>query len=89
MDAQPGQSQNKQLQQVNICYKTMLRKMIRNGFNQTNDFKYIINDKRLHSICKTPTISNFIQVQQTKYLAHIIRQPESIITKQITFEILK
>ena len=75
-----------QLHRINVCYKTMLRKMIRKGFKLTSDYKYLINDKTLQSICKTINILDFIRLQQTKYLAHIIKKPDLAATKQITFE---
>ena len=75
-----------QSQRINVCYKTMLRKMIRKRFKQTSDYKHIINDKTLQSICKTTNILDFIRLQQTKYSAHIIRKPDLATTKQITFE---
>ena len=50
------------LQKIDTCYKFMLRKMIRNGLKQTTDYKYIITDKKLHSICKTTNVSDFIKL---------------------------
>ena len=70
-----------QLQEIDTCYKCILRKMIRNGLKQTKDYKYIITDKKLHSICKTTNVSDFIKLQQSKYLAHIIRKPDCATTK--------
>ena len=75
-----------QLQEIDTCYKFMLWKMIRNGPKQTKDYKYIITDKKLHSICKTTNVSDFIKLQQSKYLAHIIRKPDCATTKILTFE---
>ena len=75
-----------QLQKIDTCYKFMLWKMIRNGLKQTKDCKYIITDKKLHSTCKTTNVSNFIKLQQSKYLAHIIRKPDCAATNIVPFE---
>ena len=75
-----------QLQEIDTCYKFMLRKMIRNGLKQTKDCKHVITDKKLHSMCKTTNVSDFIKLQQSKYLAHIIRKPDCATTEILTFE---
>ena len=65
------------LKELDSCFKFMLRKIIRNGFKQATDYKYIINDHKLHKICKTTNVSDVIRFQLAKYFAHIIRKPDS------------
>ena len=57
------------------------------GGNEDDEesYKMKIGTNRLLEICKTKNISNFINRQQTKYAAHIIRQPNSSQTKQLLF----
>ena len=54
----------------------MLRKLIRNGFEQkdakNNDFKFKITNEQLHRICGTEDMSDYILHQQLKFIAHII-----------------
>ena len=40
---------------------------------------------RLLEICKSENLSEFVRKQQTKFAAHIIRQPNSSQTKQLLF----
>ena len=75
-----------QLQKCVVCYKTMLRKMLRNGFNQTNNYKFTITDKVLLKTCTTTNVSDFIKSQQRKYLAHVIRKFDNATTKKLIFE---
>ena len=75
-----------QLQKCDVCYKTMLRKMLRNRFNQTNDYKFTITNKILLKTCKTTNVSDFSKLQQTKYLARVIRKSDNATTKRLIFE---
>ena len=69
--AKSWSASKQQLQRINVCHKTTLRKMIRKGLQQTSGYKYIITNKTLRSICKTSTnILDFTRLQQTKDLAH-------------------
>jgi hypothetical protein len=49
-----------------------------------DSFKMKIGTDRLLEICKSPNMSEFIRKQQTKFGAHIIRQPISSQIKQLS-----
>lgn len=78
------------LNKFDSTYRIMLRKIIWGGFERTDrsndDFSYKISNKKLHQICRTEDISNFIKQQQANYLAHIIRKENNTATKRLTFE---
>ena len=48
--------------------RSFLRRMIRNGFKQvdrnSNDFRLMISNAQLHTICGTKDVSDFIKIQQ-------------------------
>jgi len=58
--------------------------MIKNGFKHTSDYKYVIDNNALLNLCKTNKVSDFIPLQQIKYLNHFIRKPNSATTKRLT-----
>lgn len=81
---------NKQQQQrIRSCYNTMLRKMIRRGFERRNrdenDFSFIITNDDVLRICKTEDVITYTEKQQTKYLAHIARRSNDNTAKRLLF----
>lgn len=78
-----------QLDRLDITYRTFLRRMVRNGFKridrENNDFRLVITNANLHSLCGTRDISEFIQLQQSHYTAHVIRMPNERSLKQLMF----
>ena len=66
----------------------MLRKMIKGGlqrYDEENDFRYKICNKKLLEICNTENVTDFIARQQTKYLAQLVRQSNTTLTKRLLF----
>jgi len=63
--------------------------MVRNGFTQvdrdSNDFRLVITNDDLHTICGTHDISEFVKRQQSNYASHIIRMPNERSLKQLMF----
>ena len=63
--------------------------MIRGGFShvdeQRNDYRYRINNEKLHNICGTDELSIFIKKQQVNYSKHVIRMPQSRSLKMLMF----
>ena len=61
--------------------------MVRNGFKQidgeNNDFRLFVTNANLHSLCGTRGISEFIQLQQSHYTAHVIRKPSERSLKKL------
>ena len=70
---------SQQIDRLDVVYRIFLRKMVRGGFKcideAGNDFRLRINNARLHEICHTSDVSNFVRSQQYHYAAHIIRIP--------------
>jgi len=63
--------------------------MMRNGFKQidrdSNNYRLVITNDNLHSICGTCDVSEFIKQQQTNYTAHVIRMPNERSLKHLMF----
>ena len=80
---------NSQFQRLDVTYRTLLRRMIRGGFKRIDyddgDFRYKITNDKLHEICKTSDVSNFIRLQQKRYAGHVIRMPIERNAKQLMF----
>ena len=75
-------------QKLKMCsmYHLMLRKMVKGGFKRKKDswsFKYT-NDELL-KLCKTEGLDVFIERQQKKFLAHMIRMDNDSTTKRLLF----
>ena len=80
---------SKQIDHLDVIYRTFLRRMIRGGFKFVdeagNDYRLRISNTRLHEICKTTDVSSFVRCQQPNYAAHVIRMPSSRTTKELMF----
>ena len=64
----------------------MLRRMIRGGFQQNEDYQYKITNSKLHEICKTEDVfDDFVARQQVNYCAHLVRQQNTFLTKRLLF----
>ena len=63
--------------------------MIRGGFKRIGDndgdFRQKLNNKKVHAICCTSNVSNFIQKQQNDYAGHVVRMPIECCEKQLMF----
>jgi len=53
------------------------------------DWGYIINNERLREITKTKTITQYYELQQIKWIAHVIRRENDNICKILTFHSTK
>ena len=78
-----------QLNRLDTTYRNLLRRMIRGGFKfvdeKNNDFRLAIDNERLHSICGTEDVSNFIMKQQRSYAEHVIRMSTTRNVKLMLF----
>ena len=81
-----------QSSKIDAAFRQLLRKCVRNGLarnsqsqNTENRFKYRINNVKLLKICKIENISAYVATQQKKYLAHIVRKPDTSSLKRLTF----
>jgi hypothetical protein len=82
-----------QYQKLDVCYRLLLRRMVRGGFRRCNDdingeaddFKLKISNNKLHEICNTSDVSTFIKQQQENYAGHLIRTDWNRNTKKLLF----
>ena len=75
-----------QKDRLNSCYTSMLRKMVRGGYRRkTDEWAYKLTNQNLHDLCKTESIASFTERQKCRYLAHLLRLPDTTITKKIVF----
>ena len=78
---------SRQKDRVNSTYTTILRKMIKGGYRRKkdNEWHFVLTKQDLHRICGTEDIDKYTARQQKKYLAHLARQNNRSITKQLLF----
>ena len=89
-----------QLRKLDAADAYLKRRMIRNGFKRqgdddddenSNPMRYIYHNSHVFNFCKnrsglpSPAISEFINTQRQKFVAHTIRQPNFRHTKQLLF----
>ena len=75
-----------QRDRLNSSYTSMIRKMVRGGYKRKEDeWGYQMTNQKLLELCNTESISAFTARQKQRYLAHIIRLPDTSITKRIAF----
>lgn len=78
-----------QYDRLDVTYRMFLRRMIRGGFRYVdeanNDFRHVINNNRLHTICGTSDVNTFIKQQQRGYVAHVVRMPSDRSSKLLMF----
>ena len=81
-----------QLNKLDSVYATFLRKMIRGGYsrqpssNDSINYKFRYTNESLYKICDTSQVSIFLKKRQKQYLAHLIRQSDTSITKKTTVQ---
>ena len=64
--------------------------MIRGGFKRMGgendgDFRYKLTNDKMHKICGTSDVSEFIKNQQKSYASHVVRMPVDRSSKQLMF----
>ena len=63
--------------------------MIRNGLKHVNelenDYRMVISNDRLNTICGVKDVSVFVKDQQRKYIAHVVRMKIHRNVKKLTF----
>ena len=63
----------------------MLRKLVRNGCKRDEQFRNVMTNHEILQRCKTSDIQSFVLKQQTSYLGHLARQPNTSLTKRLLF----
>lgn len=77
---------NSQKGRLNASYMSMIRKMVRGGYKRkTGEWAYKLTNQNLLNICKTENITAFTDRQKSRYLAHLLRLPDTSITKRMVF----
>ena len=60
-------------------YRNLPRRIIRGRFKRIGDndvdFRYKLNNKKVHARCCTSDVNNFIRKRQKDYAGHVIRMP--------------
>jgi len=78
-----------QFERLDVTYRKLLRRMFKGGFKRCDanegDFRYKIDNEKLHAICRTSDVSNFVRDQQKSYAGHVIRMPVERCVKQLMF----
>ena len=77
-----------QFVKFDVTYRNLLRGMVRRGFNRVDtdgDFRFTIDNEKLHHICHTEDVSLFIRKQQKNYAGHVVRMPVDRGIKQLMF----
>lgn len=78
-----------QYSRMDSAQHKFLRRMIRGGTTRVNkdeqNFKYRITTEKLMRICNLQELSSYIKKQQEKFVAHIIRQPDTNPNKRLLF----
>jgi hypothetical protein len=78
-----------QFDRLDVCYRRFLRRMIRGGFKRKsdseNEFSLKINNNKLHQLCGTRDVNQFIKEQQCNYAGHIVRTSSDRATKKLMF----
>ena len=74
-----------QMQRINSIYISMLRKLVRNGCKRDEQFRNVMTNHEILQRCKTSDIQSFVLKQQTSYLGHLARQPNTSLTKRLLF----
>ena len=62
--------------------------MVRRRFNRVDtdgDFRFKIDNEKLHHICHTEDVNLFIQKQQKNYVGHVVWMPVDRGIKQLMF----
>ena len=71
---------------LNACYVKHLRELLRNGTSRKpNSYSLILTNKDVHEITKTEELGCFISNLQQKFIARIIRAPNSNQNKMLLF----
>lgn len=78
-----------QYEKLDVTYRIFLRRMVRGGFKRLheneNDFRLKYSNMKIHQICGTKDVSEFIKKQQNSYAAHLIRMNLGRNVKKLTF----
>ena len=76
----------RQIERMSATYHGYLRKMIKGGYKRReNSWSFELATVDLLRISKTSSLKIFIEKQQLKYIAHIIRKNNSSISKRLLF----
>ena len=78
-----------QYDRLDVVYRLFLRRMVRGGFKRVDSdeslFKFKLTNEKLHNICGTHDVSDFICKQQSNYAGHLIRTSMERSTKKLLF----
>ena len=67
-----------QFVKLDVAYRNLLQRMVRRRFNRVDtdaDFRFKIDNEKLHHICHTEDVNLFIRKQQKNYVGHVVWMP--------------
>ena len=89
------------IQHLEVEWTRFLRRIVKGGMARMNappreateqqkaegtwDYRYNYTNQQIHRICGTQPISQFIKIQQLKWIAHVVRMENSNMEKQTLF----
>ena len=78
-----------QYEKLDVTYRTFLRRMVGGGFKRVDesesDFRLKYNNAKIHQICGTKNVNEFIKEQQCNYVGHLVRMNMGRSVKKLTF----
>ena len=76
-----------QKNRMNSEYAGTLRKMVRGGCRRKKDsYSYVYTNEQLYTLYNTTPLTTYIEKQQRSYIAHLIRQEDTLTTKRLLFD---
>ena len=80
-----------QQERIRSTYTSLLRRMIRGGFerkldeNDNETYQFVLSNSKILEICGTEDVLDYIKRMQANYLGHIARQKNTSIVKRLLF----
>ena len=76
----------RQTERVESTHTSFLRKMLRRGSRKKDDqWNYIMSNEHILVLCKSRKIEDIVNLQQRRYVAHIIRCIDESLSKKLLF----
>ena len=80
-----------QQERIRSAYTSLLRRMVRGGFerkvdeNDDETYQFVLSNSKILEICGTEDVLDYVKRMQANYLGHIARQKNTSIVKRLLF----
>ena len=75
-----------QKDRINAVYYSMIRKMVRGGYKRKpNEWGFKFTNQNLLDLARTESVCSFVERQKKRYLAHVVRLPNTSLVKRMVF----